>query len=361
MARRRRRHDRRRAAHRQRVARARAHRLRAQRVLRAAARRTARRTSTRRARCPTRGSSRAPTTRSTRSGPRSSTAPTARSGQGVWRFYRARGFTFPGRPESAPPTLAQHDWIHVLADYGSTVESEIEVFGLISRANDDPHGVLAARDGARPVRDRLPLRRGARASSGTTAATSRVTSTAWRSRLADAMYRGAMLACAPQRHRPPRRRPTSSPPTGSRTPTVRSTTCAPTSGSRPVRTVPSPPARRPPWEPGGISPYQYAHGRDGRRGRGTRVRVVRRRTRLNPRTYDDWNPRIGAPGRTRTCDLVIRSDLLCPAELRRQRGAKSIFRSWGFRHDVDVPDDSDTRAPRNATSSAAVTTSSHAL
>ncbi len=59
-------------------------------------------------------------------------------GRGVWRFYRARGFTFPGRPDSAPPNLAQHDWIHVLADYGSTVESEIEVFGLIARCNDDP-------------------------------------------------------------------------------------------------------------------------------------------------------------------------------------------------------------------------------
>jgi hypothetical protein len=59
-------------------------------------------------------------------------------GQGVWRFYRARGFTFPGRPGSAPPNLAQHDWIHVLADYGSAVESEIEVFGLIARCNDDP-------------------------------------------------------------------------------------------------------------------------------------------------------------------------------------------------------------------------------
>jgi hypothetical protein len=59
-------------------------------------------------------------------------------GLGVWRFYTARGFTFPGRPASAPPNLAQHDWVHVLADYGSTVESEIEVFGLISRANDDP-------------------------------------------------------------------------------------------------------------------------------------------------------------------------------------------------------------------------------
>ena len=31
-------------------------------------------------------------------------------------------------------------WIHVIADYGSTVESEIEVFGLIARADDDPAG-----------------------------------------------------------------------------------------------------------------------------------------------------------------------------------------------------------------------------
>jgi hypothetical protein len=58
----------------------------------------------------------------------------------VYRFYRARGFSFPGSVGSAPPVLAQHDWLHVLADYGSTVECEIEVFGFISRANDNPHG-----------------------------------------------------------------------------------------------------------------------------------------------------------------------------------------------------------------------------
>ena len=46
--------------------------------------------------------------------------------------------SYAGHPQSAPPLLAQHDFIHVIADYGSTVESEIEVFGLISRANDDP-------------------------------------------------------------------------------------------------------------------------------------------------------------------------------------------------------------------------------
>jgi hypothetical protein len=61
-------------------------------------------------------------------------------GHGVWRFYRARGFSFPGSAGSAPPMLAQHDWMHVLADYGSTVECEIEVFGFISRANDNPAG-----------------------------------------------------------------------------------------------------------------------------------------------------------------------------------------------------------------------------
>jgi hypothetical protein len=61
-------------------------------------------------------------------------------GQGVARFYAARGFSFPGLPQSAPPLLAQHDWVHVLTDYGSTVESEIEVFAFIARANDDPRG-----------------------------------------------------------------------------------------------------------------------------------------------------------------------------------------------------------------------------
>ena len=59
-------------------------------------------------------------------------------GKAVFDFYRARGFLFPGRPDSAPPLLAQHDWVHVLADYGTTVESEIEVFTFIARANADP-------------------------------------------------------------------------------------------------------------------------------------------------------------------------------------------------------------------------------
>jgi hypothetical protein len=59
-------------------------------------------------------------------------------GREVAKFYDARGFNFPGTLNSAPPLLAQHDWAHVLADYGSTVECELEVFAFIARANDDP-------------------------------------------------------------------------------------------------------------------------------------------------------------------------------------------------------------------------------
>src|SRR4029077_19925827 len=58
----------------------------------------------------------------------------------ITEFYRARGFAYPGRQGSAPPLLAQHDWVHVLADYGTKVESELEVFAFIARANDDPRG-----------------------------------------------------------------------------------------------------------------------------------------------------------------------------------------------------------------------------
>ena len=61
-------------------------------------------------------------------------------GRSITDFYRARGFVYPGLPGSAPPLLAQHDWVHVVADYGTTVESELEVFAFIARANDDMRG-----------------------------------------------------------------------------------------------------------------------------------------------------------------------------------------------------------------------------
>lgn len=66
--------------------------------------------------------------------------PAGTIGRRVSEMYRARGFRSPGAPGSVPPLLAQHDWVHVLADYGTTVESELEVFAFIARANDDHRG-----------------------------------------------------------------------------------------------------------------------------------------------------------------------------------------------------------------------------
>lgn len=59
-------------------------------------------------------------------------------GRGVYDFYASRHFSFPGTPDSAPPLLAQHDWIHVLADFGTTLPSELEVFGFIAFADTQP-------------------------------------------------------------------------------------------------------------------------------------------------------------------------------------------------------------------------------
>lgn len=64
--------------------------------------------------------------------------PVGTLGRGVADFYADRGFVTPGLPGSAPPLLAQHDWVHVLAGYGTTLENEIEVFAFMARANDDP-------------------------------------------------------------------------------------------------------------------------------------------------------------------------------------------------------------------------------
>ncbi len=66
------------------------------------------------------------------------TLPAGTIGRSVVDFYRDRGFVYPGRPDSAPPLLAQHDWVHVLANYGTSLENEIEVFAFMARANDDP-------------------------------------------------------------------------------------------------------------------------------------------------------------------------------------------------------------------------------
>jgi hypothetical protein len=61
-------------------------------------------------------------------------------GRGVWEMYDSRGFGIPGTPGGAPVYLAQHDFVHVLADYGTNLKGELEVFGLIGRADPEPKG-----------------------------------------------------------------------------------------------------------------------------------------------------------------------------------------------------------------------------
>lgn len=61
-------------------------------------------------------------------------------GHSVWQMYHGRGFEFPGTVGGAPAYLAQHDFVHVLADYGTNLKGELEVFGFIGRADPDPKG-----------------------------------------------------------------------------------------------------------------------------------------------------------------------------------------------------------------------------
>ena len=61
-------------------------------------------------------------------------------GREVWNMYRGRGFGLPGGVGGASAYLAQHDFVHVLADYGTNLKGELEVFSLISRADPDPKG-----------------------------------------------------------------------------------------------------------------------------------------------------------------------------------------------------------------------------
>jgi hypothetical protein len=66
--------------------------------------------------------------------------PVGTLGRGVWDMYRARGFYFPGSPGGASAYLAQHDFVHVIADVGTHLEGEIEAFSFMGRADPDPKG-----------------------------------------------------------------------------------------------------------------------------------------------------------------------------------------------------------------------------
>ena len=61
-------------------------------------------------------------------------------GREVIDMYDGRGFGLPGSNAGASPYLAQHDFAHVLADYGTTLKGELEVFAFVGRADPDPKG-----------------------------------------------------------------------------------------------------------------------------------------------------------------------------------------------------------------------------
>jgi hypothetical protein len=61
-------------------------------------------------------------------------------GRAVWELYDSRGFALPGTATGASAYLAQHDFGHVLADYGTNLKGELEVFAFIGRADPDPKG-----------------------------------------------------------------------------------------------------------------------------------------------------------------------------------------------------------------------------
>jgi hypothetical protein len=67
--------------------------------------------------------------------------PTGSWGRGVYDFYLANGFTFPGEHDSIRVVGAEHDWVHVLAGYDTSPEGEIDVFSLIAASMRDEEGL----------------------------------------------------------------------------------------------------------------------------------------------------------------------------------------------------------------------------
>ena len=61
-------------------------------------------------------------------------------GRNIWEYYQGRGFVFTGQKGSVNPSIAQHDWIHLLCDYNTTIEGELEVFSFIGSAIPDVKG-----------------------------------------------------------------------------------------------------------------------------------------------------------------------------------------------------------------------------
>ncbi len=63
-------------------------------------------------------------------------------GRQLHAFYRQRDFKLPGQVGAANPALAQHDWIHLVADYGTTPMGELEVLGFQSACSESQGALL---------------------------------------------------------------------------------------------------------------------------------------------------------------------------------------------------------------------------
>ena len=63
-------------------------------------------------------------------------------GRAVADFYDDHGFPFPGERHGIYELGARHDWIHVLAGYGTSPEGELDVFAFIGASMADERGLV---------------------------------------------------------------------------------------------------------------------------------------------------------------------------------------------------------------------------
>jgi len=63
-------------------------------------------------------------------------------GRAVADFYEQHGFPFPGDRHGIYELGARHDWVHVLTDYETDPEGEIDVFAFIAASMVDRHGLV---------------------------------------------------------------------------------------------------------------------------------------------------------------------------------------------------------------------------
>jgi hypothetical protein len=70
------------------------------------------------------------------------TNPPGSIGRTLSEFYAVRGFKVPGQAGGVNAAVAQHDWLHVLADYGTTPLGELEVISFQAAASRTPGGLL---------------------------------------------------------------------------------------------------------------------------------------------------------------------------------------------------------------------------